>query len=334
MSESTSFPGGDSSAPDSVVSSVHMSAGELLRATRESAGLHIAALAVALKIPVRKLELLEADRYDELPGAVFTRALASSVCRHLKIDPQQVLARLPASHAPALATDNGGLDPFRSPGASNNNSAAQQISRPIVVIVLILLLGALVLIFMPSINRGDSIASTVANVVSSQADTTPAPAPPIAPMTSGNAPQETFAPPEPGSVATPAAGTPATPATTSANTAISSSTTNAAPNIAATPAPKASAAVGAVPVPPVPQVASTGLVTFTASGQSWVEVTDSKGQVTLQTTLSAGQSAGASGALPLKVIVGRADLTKVDVRGKPFDVTPYLRDNVARFEVK
>ncbi|MBU7575138.1 MAG: helix-turn-helix domain-containing protein, partial [Hydrogenophaga sp.] len=57
----------------------------LLRAAREAAGLHIAALAAALKVPVKKLEALEAGRYSELPDLTFARALASSACRHLKV---------------------------------------------------------------------------------------------------------------------------------------------------------------------------------------------------------------------------------------------------------
>ena len=71
------------------------SAGQLLREAREAQGLHVAALAVALKVPVKKLEALEADRLEELPDAVFVRALASSVCRALKIDPAPILEKLP-----------------------------------------------------------------------------------------------------------------------------------------------------------------------------------------------------------------------------------------------
>ncbi|MDB5966089.1 MAG: hypothetical protein JWQ72_2589, partial [Polaromonas sp.] len=83
------------------------SAGSLLRRAREAAGLHIAALALALKVPVKKLEALEADRYDELSDAVFVRALAASVCRNLKIDPAPVLQRLPATATPRLAAQGG-----------------------------------------------------------------------------------------------------------------------------------------------------------------------------------------------------------------------------------
>lgn len=70
-------------------------AGSLLRAAREAQGLHVAALAIQLKVPPRKLEALEADRYDELLDLTFTRALALAVCRLLKIDAAPVLALLP-----------------------------------------------------------------------------------------------------------------------------------------------------------------------------------------------------------------------------------------------
>jgi cytoskeleton protein RodZ len=62
------------------------SAGALLRAAREKQGLHIAALAAAIKVAPRKLDALENDRWQDLPDATFTRALAQTVCRTLKID--------------------------------------------------------------------------------------------------------------------------------------------------------------------------------------------------------------------------------------------------------
>jgi hypothetical protein len=50
-------------------------------------GLHIARSPPSIKVTQKKLELLEADRFDALPDATFTRALAQTVCRALKIDP-------------------------------------------------------------------------------------------------------------------------------------------------------------------------------------------------------------------------------------------------------
>ena len=69
-------------------------------------------------------------------------------------------------------------------------------------------------------------------------------------------------------------------------------------------------------------------------GPSWVEVTDAKGQVLMRRNLVQGDDVGVSGALPLSVVVGRADVTDVEVRGKPFNLALIAKDNVARFEVK
>ena len=94
-----------------------VTAGSLLREARQAAGMHIAALAVALKVPVSKLEALEADNYAALPDTVFVRALASSVCRTLKVDPAPVLERLPQAPTTGLARAGGSLNqPFRESG--------------------------------------------------------------------------------------------------------------------------------------------------------------------------------------------------------------------------
>ena len=130
-------------------------AGDLLRAAREASGLHIAALAVSLKVPVRKLEALETNQFHELPDAVFVRALAASVCRSLKIDSGPILQLLPASNAPRLVRDNGGLNaPFRSSGDVAAQTRFGQLSRPMLIAVLVLLFGALLLIFLPTAKTG------------------------------------------------------------------------------------------------------------------------------------------------------------------------------------
>ena len=78
---------------------------------------------------------------------------------------------------------------------------------------------------------------------------------------------------------------------------------------------------------------SIGIVVFTPSDPSWVEVTDTNGTVLLRRMLAAGEVVGVSGALPLSAVVGRADVTTVQIRGKLLDLLPIARDNVARFVV-
>ena len=54
----------------------------------------------------------------------------------------------------------------------------------------------------------------------------------------------------------------------------------------------------------------------------------------LKKELAAGETVGVSGVLPLNVVVGRVDVTTVEVRGKLKDLAPLAQNNVARFEVK
>jgi cytoskeleton protein RodZ len=287
-----------------------VSAGTLLRRAREAAGLHVAAVAVALKVPVRKLEALEDDRYDDMGDAVFIRALASSVCRTLKTDPQPVLERLPQTAAPRLLKDNQGLNaPFRAPSDAAPPGWRDALRQPVPLAVIALLLAALLIYVLPIRHGEDTpVASTSAapSVVATQqpapsAVTDPAPAAQVAANVE----------------------TPPSPSATQAN-APGAAEESATPTPQA-PAPAASAAA------PAP---ASGIVVIRTKGESWVEVVDAKGTVGLRKLMQAGESAGASGALPLKVTIGKVDMTEVQVRGKPFDLKRVSQDNVARFEVK
>ena len=56
-----------------------VTAGQLLRQLRESAGVHVDVLAGTLKVPANKLHALESEQSDALPDAVFMRASATGV---------------------------------------------------------------------------------------------------------------------------------------------------------------------------------------------------------------------------------------------------------------
>ncbi len=78
-----------------VEDSMPPSPGAIMRSAREKAGLHLAVLSVNLKVSIKQLEALEADRFEYLPEPVFARAIAAKVCRFLKIDSDPVLALMP-----------------------------------------------------------------------------------------------------------------------------------------------------------------------------------------------------------------------------------------------
>lgn len=280
----------------------------LLRQAREAAGLHIAALAAALKVPVKKLEALEAGRYHELPDLTFARALASSACRHLKIDPSQVLAQIPMGHQPALGDTSSTINaPFRP--VDDSKSALSQVAwlrRPSVLVSLVLLAGAAGLALMPDWDFGklrlqDLVSSPSTSTSQTAVVTLESPAPPPA-GTAEPASAEV-------SAATPAsAPMPSPPAT--------AGTTPAMPDTASAPA-----ALGS-------------LLHIEASGESWVEVVDGAGRSQVQRMMKAGEVLDFSSNPPYAVVVGRADAVTVMVRGQRFDIAPYARNSVARFQVK
>ena len=127
-------------------------AGRLLREARERQGLHIAALAAAIKVAPKKLELLEADRFDELPDATFTRALAQTVCRALKIDPAPILKLLPPPLGHRLEHVGTGLNaPFRErPGPLVQRDGSSVTLSPVFWVTALLLIAAVGLYFAPS----------------------------------------------------------------------------------------------------------------------------------------------------------------------------------------
>ena len=326
-----------------------VSSGELLKQAREAAGLHIAALAVMLKVPVKKLEALEANRLDLLPDAVFVRALASSVCRTLKIDAAPVLARLPQTDIPKLTYQSVGINaPFRSPGDGPGPSIWAQISRPAVLAGLVLLLGALVLIFLPALKTGvNDVKSQVmdpqavavvaagsnANMANAEFEKS------LPPASQSNAPLGSAVPmnsPDIATVVQTSSGTTSPVTAINASTNLDTSVTATASSPAPISGSKVLTARTSSPTfvvtPKAPS--DTDVIVFTAKGQSWVEATDAKGQVVLRRVLNTGEVAGAGGVLPLKVVIGRANETQVQIRGKFFDLNAVVKDNVARFEVK
>ena len=304
----------------------NLSPGAMLRRAREFQGLHIAALAVSLKVPVKKLEALEGDRHDQLPDAVFVRALASSVCRTLKIDAAPILAKLPQNAGPRLTHNASGINtPFRAPGDGPGPSLWDQISRPAVLAVLALLLGAVVLVFLPDIQRLGRFSSAApdASAMPAAVAASDAVLPPGALV-------ESITPADLASGPAAATATQATSISLSPSVALSTPTA-ASPTLVITP-PAVVVAAAALAQPSL--APASGVVVFTAKVQSWVEVTDARGAVPLRKILAPGEAVAASGALPLSVVVGKADSTLVQVRGKPLDLAPLSRDNVARFEVK
>ncbi|MCY1506050.1 Cytoskeleton protein RodZ [compost metagenome] len=307
MTERVSEFGTSAALPLAEGDVAHKTAGDMLREAREAHGLHIEMVAAALKVPPQKLIALEADDIASLPDPVFARALASSVCRALRIDPAPVLAKLPGAQRAPLAETNRTLNArvVSDTPRWNGGRSSGLPSRALLAVVVLLLIGAGVLFWMPQ-SAFDQIGASVARLTAkSDAESVP------------SADQGGVSEPVPTQAVAPTGPAGAAPA---------------AGVVAAVPAAPASAPMVAVANT---STASSQQLVFVAREECWITVTEAGGKQLLRRSLQVGETVGLSGTLPLSVVVGRASAVDVQVNGKPYDLKPVTRGGgVARFEVK
>lgn len=280
-------------------------AGRLLREARERQGLHIAALAASIKVPPKKLEMLEADRFDALPDATFTRALAQTVCRALKIDPGAVLRLLPPPVGHRLEHVAEGLNaPFRDrSGALVKRDWAGFAASPAFWITALILAAAVAVYFLPSglIKLLSPRTTVVPATVTTVTATVPLPSSPTRPGETPGMPPDT----------------PAETTSPGAPVAIGADAASAV----------ASPVAGVVAVP-------AGLLQVRTSAPSWVEVSDARNQTLIARLMQPGESVGLDGAPPLRVRIGNASATQITFRGRPAELAAFTRDNVARLDLR
>jgi cytoskeleton protein RodZ len=277
-------------------------AGAMLKSAREKRGLHIAALSAAIKVPQRKLEALESDRYEELLDLTFTRALAQTICRTLKIDAQPVLERLPQlpGAAPKLQHVSNGLNaPFRERPGRGEPADWSWLGRPVVWGTLLVLVAAGVLALAPArfLDRREML--------------------PSAPSASAPAAVSVLPPSGAASSVVEVVPTAAVLGATA--------TSLGAPAVVEMPA------ASSAPVATVP--AGAGLLGVKATGETWVEVQDARGATLLSRKVAAGESLGLNGDVPLRVTIGNANNTQLTFRGQLVDLKANTEGNVARLQL-
>lgn len=293
------------------------SAGQMLREARLRQGLDAATLAGLIKVPPARIEALESDRHDALPGVAFTRGLALSICRVLKIDSEPVLERLPRSGGETLDDVSLGLNaPFREPRDGGMALDLALLRRPIVWAPLAFALAAVALWLAPIPSVPDTAdlfaRAPAAGSTAASSPSRSVTSPVLGPPSADNAPVGAAPAAEPGTkVEVIHAAPPVLPTLATAGPALAAS------------APAGQDAASA-----------TAALQLRSSGTSWVEVRDARGGVLLSRTLQPGEAVALTGALPLQAVVGNASQTSAVVRGQAFDITPHTRENVARFEVR
>lgn len=327
-------------------------AGALLRYYRLERQVSLPELAAVLKVTPDKLDALENDRYDTLPDMVFTRALSISICRLLAVDSAEVLAKLPSIHSPMLLRDSDGLNrPFKGgaqPAIGSGRAKDGSAAPKALLLVAGLLLAAALVYFWPHIQ---SIISPEQDANASMQVGADANGSGIGiGHASGNGSAGLQSLQVPGLLALQESGSGANGETTptepfSAQLPLESAdegtgetvVSNSVGSLAAADTADTAATVGAEQAAAANGVGSPAVVTDTlriiAQEPVWVQVRDGANAIVHQSTLPKGRELSIANNPPLRVEIGRADAVQVMVKGQEFDVSPYSRRNVARFEV-
>ena len=277
------------------------SIGGTLARLRSERGLDIGKVAEGLRCDRSIIEALEADRYADLGAAVFARGHLRRYAEFLGAPVDELLARWSAEEGAKQALP----DLTRAPQAPRVIDTRRW-GRLLAAVAGALAIGLAAWWILQGAGLRDAsrAAVPVAAPVTPAVVAEVASSEPVAPSTE-SAPPTTV----PAALASTVPVSTTQPATTAAT-----STPTLAPN----------------PVPAAGEV----VLAFSAQADCWAEVFDAQGARRLYQVIRAGQRVTATGRPPLRVTLGRGDVTRFDLDGRvtalPADA---VRDAVARFEV-
>lgn len=310
-----------------------VSAGVLLRQGREAAGLSLDAVAQQLKLAPRQVRALEDGDFTGLPGRTFVRGFVRNYARLVHIDAEPVLAALPGSAAtPALATPT--LQPTppsigELPSTESGRTGWTRWAIPVTLAAIVVAAAVYEFVRPTLLEPGAGPSSEQVTLPGSA---------PAAPVVAGAAnDRATTALPNPmhGPVPTPAETTAVVAAPAAVPAAVAATPlplpAAAPPTAAAIPAPAAAAPAKARPAAPIaPAPAAEATLGLAFRDYSWVEVKDRTGRLLLSRMNAGGTTEQVSGVPPFEVTIGNASDVNLTFRGKPVDLAPYTRQNVAR----
>jgi len=286
------------------------SIGQLLARLRGERGLDVAKVAQELRCDRAIIDALEADRYADLGAVVFARGHLRRYADFLGAPSAELLARWSAEQVGGQPLP----DLTRAPQAPRPIDTRRW-GRSLAVVAGALAIGLAAWWILQGAGARPAPVAVPTQAGAGDVAVPPqsVPVPAVAAV-----PQET-----PAAAVTPAPPLVAGPVDTPVGTRTDM------PVDTATEAP----ALPATPVPVTPTPGDVALA-FTAQADCWAEVSDAKGARRLYQLIRAGERVTAAGASPLRVTLGRGDVTRVEVSGRAVTLPQdAVRNSVARFEV-
>lgn len=337
----------------------------LLQEARLAQGMDIEPLAAILKIPARKIEALEAGALSGVGDLTFSRALAGSICRQLRIDAKPILAAWPTRDTLArevplnLPNDGAASAATALPPEATTGSGG----RVVWAVLVLILVGIGVWLAVTELQRGSERREKAVGAAERLApETGPGIANQlvISPVEGSSsesgaddvkAAKPVLAAPVKVAPVKVAPVTAAATATSPPATSASAASLDAPANVATPPlTPPPPVPTEVVPVAPTPTVGTVPVqkrnqplssadigqhaLVLSAVTESWVEVIGRSGTRVFTRLMSPGDYVVLGDEdLPYNVLVGNAVGVRVFSRGEPVDVQATARLNVSRFDV-
>ena len=285
-------------------------AGAMLEAARKERGIDLGALAAQMKVPLARLQALEAGEWQQLPSGPYARGLATAVCRALQIDAASVLASMPDAQGVALDRVAQGINqPFKG---EHHRSV---LSSPWLWLGLAFTAAAIAaLLWLPAPPWAWMQAASKLAIETVQPGAEGASAP-MAESASPAATVPSLAQPVPVASAEPALAPP-------------SAAAMASPVVASGPASLVA------PVPAVAADADEATLRISAQEASWVSITDARGQTLVSRLVAPGEVVELAPQVPVRLILGNAPGVTLAWRGQPRDLSAYVNQRVARLELQ
>ena len=337
----------------------------LLQEARLAQGMDIEPLAAILKIPARKIEALEAGALSGVGDLTFSRALAGSICRQLRIDAKPILAAWPtrdtlAREVPLNLPNDGAAS---AATALPPEAATGSGGRVVWAVLVLILVGIGAWLAVTELQRGSERREKAVGAAERLApETGPGIANQlvISPVEGSSsesgaddvkAAKPVLAAPVKVAPVTAAATATSPPATSPPATSASAASLDAPANVATPPlTPPPPVPTEVVPVAPTPTVGTVPVqkrnqplssadigqhaLVLSAVTESWVEVIGRSGTRVFTRLMSPGDYVVLGDEdLPYNVLVGNAVGVRVFSRGQPVDVQATARLNVSRFDV-
>lgn len=345
--------------------------GDVLKAAREALHVSEREVADALNLPLSVIEAMEANDYEQLPPAVFTRGYLRSYARLLELDADDVVASFPVTEEDNVTSLTGEVAAISTPNPLADKRVQMIAAAGVAVVLLIIVVVTL----SSSPDEAATQEPVAAGRVSESVDTPEPGAVDQQTQTTVNPAQETsgesFTEASSGSFtedsadSTPSSALRAdrttTPALDTDLESVSERDIEPGNEAAQTSAAAATALVESEieiesPVEVVdesaPESATAEVITdptpagmrritpfgddvltMTFSEDCWVDIKDRDGAQLYGDLIRGGRTIALIGDAPFRILLGYAPGALVSFNGEPLDVESRTRNNVARLTV-